>query len=84
MSAATRNSTVNTAVPRRLGARLADFFTLCKPRVNSLIVFTAMIGMFLATPGFPPGCSWPRRPASRWSPARRRRSIASSNAPSTR
>ena len=54
MSAATRNSTVNTAVPRRLGARLADFFTLCKPRVNSLIVFTAMIGMFLASPGVPP------------------------------
>ena len=34
--------------------RLAAFFHLCKPRVNSLIVFTAMIGMFLATPGFPP------------------------------
>ena len=34
--------------------RLAAFLHLCKPRVNSLIVFTAMIGMFLATPGFPP------------------------------
>ena len=34
--------------------RLAAFSHLCKPRVNSLIVFTAMIGMFLATPGFPP------------------------------
>jgi protoheme IX farnesyltransferase len=34
--------------------RLAAFFQLCKPRVNCLIVFTAMIGMFLATPGFPP------------------------------
>ena len=34
--------------------RLAAFFHLCKPRVNSLIVFTAMIGMFLATPGIPP------------------------------
>jgi len=34
--------------------RLAAFFHLCKPRVNSLIVFTAMIGMFLATRGFPP------------------------------
>ncbi|NJD24258.1 MAG: protoheme IX farnesyltransferase [Betaproteobacteria bacterium] len=37
-----------------LGRRLAAFAQLCKPRVNSLIVFTAMIGMFLATPGFPP------------------------------
>ena len=34
--------------------RLADFFGLCKPRVNSLIVFTAMIGMVLAAPGWPP------------------------------
>jgi heme o synthase len=34
--------------------RLAAFFELCKPRVNTLIVFTAMIGMFLAAPGFPP------------------------------
>ncbi|MBI4755688.1 MAG: protoheme IX farnesyltransferase [Betaproteobacteria bacterium] len=31
-------------------ARLAAFFELCKPRVNSLIVFTAMIGMWLAAP----------------------------------
>jgi protoheme IX farnesyltransferase len=37
-----------------LPRRLAAFSHLCKPRVNSLIVFTAMIGMFLATPGFPP------------------------------
>ena len=34
--------------------RLADFFTLCKPRVNSLIVFTAAIGMVLACSGLPP------------------------------
>ena len=58
MSAGTRNSTVSTInaapIPRRFGQRLADFFTLCKPRVNSLIVFTAMIGMFLASPAFPP------------------------------
>lgn len=40
--------------PRTVGQRLADFFDLCKPRVNTLIVFTAMIGMFLASPGFPP------------------------------
>jgi len=34
--------------------RLGAFFALCKPRVNSLIVFTAMIGMFLADKGLPP------------------------------
>jgi protoheme IX farnesyltransferase len=27
---------------------------MCKPRVTALIVFTAMIGMFLASPGIPP------------------------------
>jgi len=41
-------------IARPLGQRFADFFDLCKPRVNSLIVFTAMIGMFMASPGFPP------------------------------
>jgi protoheme IX farnesyltransferase len=30
------------------------FFPLCKPRVTALIVFTAMIGMFLATPSMVP------------------------------
>ncbi len=30
------------------------FFPLCKPRVTALIVFTAMIGMFLATPNMVP------------------------------
>ncbi|MDX9952224.1 MAG: heme o synthase [Methylophilaceae bacterium] len=30
------------------------FFPLCKPRVTALIVFTAMIGMFLATPDMVP------------------------------
>ena len=34
----------------RLAQRMAGFFQLCKPRVNSLIVFTAMIGMWLAAP----------------------------------
>ena len=33
---------------------LKAFFALCKPRVNALIVFTAVIGMFLATPGLVP------------------------------
>jgi protoheme IX farnesyltransferase len=46
------NTTLLRALPVR--RRLVDFFELCKPRVNRLIVFTAMIGMFLASPGFPP------------------------------
>lgn len=40
--------------PLNLAQRLLAFSHLCKPRVNTLIVFTAMIGMCLATPGFPP------------------------------
>jgi protoheme IX farnesyltransferase len=35
----------------RAGSRLQQYLKLCKPRVVSLIVFTAVIGMFLATPG---------------------------------
>ncbi len=34
--------------------RLRAFLALTKPRVVSLIVFTAVIGMFLAVPGLPP------------------------------
>jgi protoheme IX farnesyltransferase len=34
--------------------RLRQFLALTKPRVVSLIVFTAVIGMFLASPGLPP------------------------------
>ncbi len=34
--------------------RARQFFALTKPRVVSLIVFTAVIGMFLAVPGIPP------------------------------
>jgi heme o synthase len=34
--------------------RLRSFYALTKPRVVSLIVFTAVIGMFLATPGMVP------------------------------
>lgn len=33
---------------------LKDYFELTKPRVVALIVFTAIIGMFLAVPGMPP------------------------------
>jgi protoheme IX farnesyltransferase len=35
-------------------SRLSQFYQLTKPRVISLIVFTAVIGMFLATPGMVP------------------------------
>ena len=31
-----------------------DYYELCKPRVVMLLVFTAIIGMFLATPGMVP------------------------------
>lgn len=31
-----------------------SFYALCKPRVTALIVFTAIIGMFMATPGMVP------------------------------
>src|SRR6185295_819330 len=34
--------------------RLKHLLALTKPRVVSLIVFCAIIGMFLATPGLPP------------------------------
>ncbi len=33
---------------------LKNFYALCKPRVTGLIVFTAIIGMFLSTPGMVP------------------------------
>ena len=36
---------------RRYASRLQQFLQLTKPRVVSLIVFTAVIGMFLAVPG---------------------------------
>jgi len=55
MPAIVRNQTsIPVSVSRSIGQHLADFFALCKPRVNTLIVFTAMIGMFLASPDFPP------------------------------
>src|SRR4026208_108848 len=35
-------------------SRIQQFYQLTKPRVVSLIVFTAVIGMFLAVPGVVP------------------------------
>jgi protoheme IX farnesyltransferase len=40
------------AIPLRL--RLREYYELCKPRVVMLITFTAVVGMFLATPGMVP------------------------------
>jgi protoheme IX farnesyltransferase len=37
-----------------LRVRLHEYYELCKPRVVMLIVFTAVVGMFLAVPGLPP------------------------------
>ena len=35
-------------------SRWREYYELCKPRVVMLIVFTAVVGMFLAVPGLPP------------------------------
>ena len=44
----------STLSRQRAGSRANQFFQLCKPRVVSLIVFTAVIGMLLAAPGMVP------------------------------
>jgi len=44
----------STAVRTPHSSRIQQFYALTKPRVVSLIVFTAVIGMFLATPGMVP------------------------------
>lgn len=37
-----------------LNATWRDYYELCKPKVCALIVFTAIVGMFLAAPGMAP------------------------------
>jgi protoheme IX farnesyltransferase len=37
-----------------MSAPVSRYIELCKPRVVALIVFTAIVGMFLAVPGWPP------------------------------
>jgi len=44
---------MSSLVLHRSGWRLREFFELTKPRVVGLIVFTAMIGMLLASPSLP-------------------------------
>lgn len=42
------------SLPQGWRQRMNDYYELCKPRVVMLIVFTAIVGMFLATPGMVP------------------------------
>ena len=42
-----------TASTLQLSAQLRDFYELTKPKVVMLIVFTAIVGMVLAVPGWP-------------------------------
>ena len=41
-------------MPLRARRRWHEYYELCKPRVVMLIVFTAFVGMLLASPGLPP------------------------------
>jgi protoheme IX farnesyltransferase len=54
-----REEQVATA-PSARWSKVSDYFALTKPKVVSLIMFTAIVGMFLAVPGFPPagGLVW--------------------------
>jgi protoheme IX farnesyltransferase len=45
---------ISSLVLQSTACRCQQFLQLCKLRVVSLIVFTAVIGMFLAVPGWPP------------------------------
>lgn len=45
---------MTTLSVNQVACRCQQFFALCKPRVVALIVFTAVIGMFLALPGMVP------------------------------
>lgn len=36
-----------------MAAAIGHYIEVCKPRVVALIVFTAVVGMFLAVPGWP-------------------------------
>ena len=45
---------VSKSATAKPSSRLREYYELTKPRVVMLIVFTAIIGMFLAVPGMPP------------------------------
>ncbi len=53
MTTQTETSALPTSWQRFMG-QVREYFELCKPRVVALIVFTAVVGMFLATPGLVP------------------------------
>ncbi|MBI2992936.1 MAG: protoheme IX farnesyltransferase [Gammaproteobacteria bacterium] len=44
----------NSAASLSSAARWRDYLALCKPKIVATIVFTAVVGMFLATPGMVP------------------------------
>lgn len=53
------STAMQETVPSQTGLRglfrhWRDYYELCKPRVVALIVFTAIVGMFLAVPGMVP------------------------------
>lgn len=50
----TMQEQANTSPTQVNHASWRDYYELCKPRVVFLIVFTAIVGMFLATPGMVP------------------------------
>ena len=47
-------SATPSSLPHAETSRWREFYELTKPRVVMLIVFTAIVGMFLASPGLPP------------------------------
>ncbi len=50
-----QNPSVSAVTPqRRDKTRVREYFELTKPRVVSLVVFTAVVGMFLSTPALVP------------------------------
>jgi len=46
-----------SAAAGRVSGRARAYFALTKPKVVSLIMFTAIVGMFLAVPGLPPAAA---------------------------
>lgn len=48
------NTSNGENTPMKLFTACNDYYELCKPRVVMLLVFTAVIGMFLSTPGMVP------------------------------
>lgn len=54
MSTAMQESVQTQTGMRGIFRHWRDYYELCKPRVVALIVFTAIVGMFLAVPGMVP------------------------------